>query len=76
MRGKRAKQLRKIISFTGHNVKLDAQGRKIVSQYRRFKKLYTNNKEEMLKMVNKLSNMMKNHKKPFQIDNSNTVQSS
>lgn len=54
MRGTRAKQIQKIIAFTGHNATHDKEGHRLVSQYRRFKKIYTRNKELMLPVVRKL----------------------
>ncbi len=56
MRGKRAKQIKRVMSFLGHR-EFDEKGRKLISQYRRFKKIYTRNQEEVLIQLNKLDKM-------------------
>ncbi len=56
MRGKRAKQIKRAMSFLGYR-EFDEKGRKLISQYRRFKKIYTRNRGETLIQLNKIDKM-------------------
>ena len=54
MRQKRAKQIKRLITYTGMNLKKDKKGNKLVNQYRKFKKIYTRNKGKTLISINKI----------------------
>jgi len=58
MRNKRAKQIKRILGYTGHTRNVDEKGRKTVSQYRRFKKMYLQDKALTLKAIRRMFHIM------------------
>lgn len=65
MRQKRAKQIKRLLGYTGHTQndgKTDKKGRKFISQYRRFKKIYTQDRVGTLPLIKRMEFMVKTAK--------------